>query len=526
MLINGSIYTVDSDMSVQEALVIADGKVLDTGTNRTMMGRYEPAKTIDLESKALFPGFHDPHCHFLGYGKSLFYTDLTGTGSFAEVIERLIRYKTEHPEVHWILGRGWDQNSWEVPDFPTKDRLDKVFPKNPVYLTRIDGHAALANRVALETIGIKDDHTFNPHLLIKKEGELTGMLIDEAMDINGPQVSESAFAPDIIALMEAQRHCLAAGLTTVTDCGLSRTSIEMVDELQREKKLIVNVHAMVNGSDESSMEHYRKLGPFRTEKLTVHAIKYYADGALGSRGARLVEPYSDDPENRGAFIGDTPYFRKNFLSAYDLGFQVCTHAIGDAANRHVLDLYAERLNGPNDRRWRIEHAQIVHPGDIHKFGMYNIIPSVQATHATSDMSWACDRLGPERLKTAYTLKRLMEQNGFLPNGSDFPIEAINPLFGFHAAVARKDHDGYPEGGFQMEQALSREEALKAMTIWAAYSSFDESNRGSLEPGKKADFVILENDIMKIPEQQITSVKVWSTYIDGNCVYAVDGESEN
>jgi len=250
----------------------------------------------------------------------------------------------------------------------------------------------------------------------------------------------------------------------------------------------------------------------------LRSIKYYADGALGSRGACLLEPYHDHPENTGAIIGDSSYFRNEFKNAYDKGFQVCTHAIGDRANRIILDLYSELLEEGNDRRWRIEHAQIVHPDDMGKFGRHNIIPSIQTTHATSDMYWADERLGSERIKTAYAYKELLDQNGFLPNGSDFPIEHINPLYGFYAAISRKDQDGYPDSGFQMDNALSREEALKAMTIWAARSIFDELRRGSLEGGKKADWVILDKDIMKIPESEIPHVKVLKTFIDGKMVY--------
>ena len=338
--------------------------------------------------------------------------------------------------------------------------------------------------------------------------------------------AESAVIPPLTqqeqaeALLMAQENCLAAGLTMVVDAGLDRQVIELIDSLQLKSEIKLRVDAMLN-PDEENLQFYLPKGVYQTDKLRVGSIKLYADGALGSRGACLLEPYSDAPGKTGFMIQEPDYYNSICERAYQYGYQVNTHAIGDSGVRFILQAYATVLKGKNDRRWRIEHAQVVHPDDFSMFGSYSVIPSIQATHATSDMKWAAERLGSERMKGAYAFRKLLMENGWLPNGTDFPIEDIPPIYTFYASVVRKDHDGFPEGGFQMENALTREEALRSMTIWAAMGSFREKETGSLETGKWADLVVLDRDVMKCPETEILKAQVLKTFIAGREVWQRD-----
>ena len=319
------------------------------------------------------------------------------------------------------------------------------------------------------------------------------------------------------ALKQAQEDCFAVGLTSVADAGLDFETILMIDSLQQSGKLKMRINAMLSPTAQN-MAGFVEKGTFRKERLTVNSIKLYADGALGSRGALMIEPYADDPLNRGLLLTSPEILYEILAKAYENGFQVNTHCIGDSANRLILNLYGEFLKGTNDRRWRIEHAQVINPEDFSLFGKFNVIPSVQSTHCTSDMAWAGSRLGPERVKGAYAYNQLLEQNGWLINGTDFPIEEINPLLTFYAAVARMTIDGIPDGGFQMENALSREEALRSITIWAAKGSFEEDVKGSIEAGKYADFVIVDKDFMKIDIKEVPFLKILKTYLDGELVF--------
>jgi predicted amidohydrolase YtcJ len=332
------------------------------------------------------------------------------------------------------------------------------------------------------------------------------------MELVDKLVPEPDKQTQIKALEQGQQNCFEVGLTTVCDAGLPKKDILLIDSLQKAGDLKIRIYAMLTPTDEN-INYFVKKGIYKTDLLNVRSIKLYADGALGSRGACLLKPYSDDPGNYGMILEPVEFYKKMCKIAYDNNYQVNTHAIGDSANRMMLNIYSEFLKGPNDRRWRIEHAQVVNPNDINKFGKYNIIPSIQATHATSDMYWADERLG-DRIKDAYTYKQLLEQNGWIPNGTDFPIEHIDPRLTFYASVARKDLEGYPENGFQIENALTREETLKSITIWAAKAAFEENEKGSIEPGKFADFVVLDSDIMKVKEREIPEVKILSTYLNG------------
>lgn len=516
IVINSRIYTVNNSFDIVEAFVVDDGKFLATGTSEEIMSSFSSDDIIDADAKFIYPGFNDGHSHFLSYGLTATkYADLVGTGSYDEVIDRLKAHYDEYPG-KWILGRGWDQNDWVNISFPTKDKLDIMFSDNPVVLTRIDGHAVLVNSVALKLAGINENSIVDGGEVILENGKPTGVLIDNAIDLIRDIIPEFSRDEKIQALNRAQQDCFAVGLTSVTDAGLNKDEILLIDEMHNNGKLDIKVYAMLSLTSEN-LDHFFNLGPIHNDKLTVSSIKLYVDGALGSRGALLLEPYSDAPHTHGLQLSSQFYFDSICKLAYDAGFQVNTHAIGDSGNRIMLRSYAKLLKSKNDKRWRIEHAQVVEPEDLDFFQEYSIIPSVQATHCTSDMYWADERLGSERIKTAYAYADLLKQNGWLINGTDFPIENISPLHTYYAAVSRKDLKGWPEDGFQKENALSREDALRSITIWPARGSFDEGVKGSIEIGKVADFVILEKDIMEIPESEIPEIKVLATFVDGKIV---------
>jgi predicted amidohydrolase YtcJ len=507
------IYTVDSAFTTAEAMAVKGGTIVATGTNDEIMKKYEATDTVNAGGAAVYPGFIDAHAHFVGYGRSLFQVDLFGTNSWEETVERIKAFAAQHPELPWIQGRGWDQNRWPGKSFPTNDLLNKAFPDKPVVITRVDGHASIANQKALDLAGISAGQTITGGSIEVKDGKLTGVLIDNADNKVYDQIPAASKEMYTTWLQAAEKKCFEQGLTTITDCGLNWDEVEGLDALQKNGKLNMRLFVMLS-DNEQNLNKYLKSGPYKTDKLYVRGFKVYADGALGSRGACLLEPYSDKPGWQGFLLRNKSHYDSlaKVLAASD--FQMCTHAIGDSANREMLHIYNKYLGGKNDRRWRIEHAQIINQQDFNLFGSANIIPSVQPTHATSDMYWAAERLGAERLKGGYAYKQLLQQNGWLPLGTDFPVEDISPFKTFLAAVVRKDAKGYPAGGFQPENALTREETIRGMTIWAARASFLEKEVGSLEAGKKADFIILSDDLMKVPETGILNVKVKATYLGG------------
>jgi predicted amidohydrolase YtcJ len=516
ILHNANIYTVDSAFSMAEAMAVSKGRIMAVGSNEEIMQRFISDSLVDAEGAAVFPGFIDAHCHFLGYGLQKRNADLRGTASFAEVLKRLKQHYDENPQP-WLLGRGWDQNDWAVKEFPDKEKLDSLFPETPVFITRIDGHAALANSKALEIAGIRADTKIEGGEVLLKNGHPSGMLLDNAMELVNRKIPKVNAADKEAALKRAEEDCFAAGLTTVADAGLACDEVQLIDCMQREGKLRMRIYAMLNPDQENENTFISK-GPYQTERLNVCSIKAYADGALGSRGACLLKPYSDDPGNEGIMVtGRTELLRLAEL-AYRNHYQLNVHAIGDSAVRTVLQVYAQVLKGRNDRRWRVEHAQVCDPADLKYFSEYSVIPSVQPTHATSDMYWAEERLGKERVCYAYAYKKLLVQNGWIAFGTDFPIEQINPILTFFAAVARRDTKGFPDGGWQNENAVGREEALKAMTIWAARACFTEDSRGSLEAGKWADFVILSDNIMKADLMQIPAIRPKAVYCSGSRVF--------
>ena len=497
---NANVYTVDNQFSKAEAFAVKDGKFVAIGSDRNILRHYYATQTLDAQGQSIYPGFIDGHCHFVGYGETkVRYADLNGCKSFEEVLERLEKHN-ENNDSEWLLGRGWDQNLWDDKSFPENIELNRRFPDKKVLITRVDGHAVLVSDNVLKIIGLDRANRIDV-----KQG---GILLDNAADMTKSIVPSLNNQQRIKALKIAQRDCFKYGLTGVTDAGLDIRSIALLDSLQQKGVLKMKINAMVNPDDET-MDYFMKFGIIEKERLTLRSVKIYADGALGSRGARLLEPYSDAPETSGLFVENEDFYDHVCEKAYNAGYQVCCHAIGDAGVRMILNEYAKFLKGENDLRWRIEHSQVVDAQDFALYKEYNIIPSIQATHCTSDMPWAEERLGSERVKNAYAYKTLLAQNGWLINGTDFPIEHISPLKTFYSSVARK---------YLIENSLTREEALKSMTIWAAKGYFAESRKGSIEIGKEADFVILSADIMTIDDEKIPDVKVMNTFIDGEMVY--------
>jgi predicted amidohydrolase YtcJ len=513
---NAIVYTVDKNFTTADAFVVTAGKIVAVGKGDTLEEKYSARQVIDAGGKAVYPGFIDAHAHFYNYGLSLQEVLLDNTHSWRDVIDSVAKYGEKNTE-GWIIGRGWDQNKWRRKEFPNKAKLDSMFPMRPVMLERIDGHASIVNQAALNIAGVKPGQTITGGKIETINGKLTGIMIDNAQGIIRRKIPPPTDQIMQSALLDAQTNCFADGLTTVDDCGLPYAMVNTIAALQHKGALKMRMYVMLSDNPDN-YDYLFKRGVYKTPGLNVRAFKVYADGALGSRGACLLQPYDDQKDWRGFLLSNPKHFQDVAEKLIAKGFQMCTHAIGDSANRTILKIYASVLKGKNDRRWRIEHSQVLAPGDIKMFGENSIIPSVQPTHATSDMSWAGTRIGAKRLKTAYAYKQLLEQNGWLPLGTDFPVENINPIYTFYAAVERKDLKGNPEGGFQMENALTRTQALQGMTIWAAKANFEEKEKGSIEPGKYADFVILDSDIMKIKGADLPNVKVLKTFINGEKVY--------
>ena len=513
LIINANVYTVDDNFSMADAMAIKDGKIIAIGSSDDLKTKYASLQTLDVEGKTILPGLIDAHCHFYGLGLQQQKVDLTGTKSYDEVLQRIVDFQNEK-NVSYITGRGWDQNDWEIKEFPNKEKLDELFPETPVSIRRIDGHALLANQAAIDLAGVTINTPFSGGDILKKDGKLTGIFIDNPMDLIDSKIPRPSTKEATQALKDAEKICFDLGLTTVNDAGLSRGAIELIDSLQKSGELKIKVYAMVSASPQN-LDYYLNNGVIKTDRLHVRSFKFYGDGALGSRGAAMRSPYSDSPGHYGALVNDLETLKTTAKRIADSDFQMNTHAIGDSANHIILQTYKEVLKDKEDRRWKIEHAQIISPEDFALFD--DIIPSIQPTHATSDMYWAEDRVGPDRIKGGYAYKDLLNQYGKVALGTDFPVEKVNPMLTFYAAVARKDLDNYPKGGFQMENALSREETLKGMTIWAAFSNFEENDKGSIEIGKSADFVILDKDIMEVALEEVPNVIILETYVNGEKV---------
>ncbi|WP_412759681.1 amidohydrolase [Maribacter sp.] len=514
VIFNAKVYTVDDSFSEAQAFAVQDGKFIAVGTTEEIRDVYTSDQLIDADGRAITPGLIDAHCHFYGLGLNQQLVDLVGTKSFEEVLERVKAFHAANPK-SFLRGRGWDQNDWEIKEFPTKAELDTIFPDIPVALERVDGHAYLVNQKALDMADIDWSTKVEGGEIVRKwengYSGITGVLVDNPMSLIDSVMPLPSLEDKITALKDAERISFNHGLTTVNDAGLDRSTIELIDSLQQAGELSIRIYAMVS-NNKDDVDYFIEKGPIKTGRLNVRSVKVYGDGALGSRGAALKEEYSDLPKHFGAMITPVADIEALAEKLANSEYQMNTHAIGDSANIAVLRAYKNVLKGKDDRRWKIEHAQVLTEGDFDYFED-GIIPSVQPTHATSDMYWAEERLG-ERVKGAYAYKTLLNKAGTIALGTDFPVEDVSPFLTFYAAVARQDISGYPEGGFQMEEALSREETLKGMTIWAAYSNFEEDEKGSIEPGKFADFVIYDKDMMTVPVAEIPTIRAEQTFVNG------------
>lgn len=514
LVVNAKVYTVNPPQKGVTSFAIRDGKFIEVGTTQLLLEKYDSNTIIDAKGNPVFPGLIDAHCHFLGMGLVEQKVRLEGTKSYEELLVKLIEFQNEH-KLAYITGRGWDQNDWESKEYPTKSKLDSLFPKTPVAIRRVDGHALLANQAAINLAGVTINTTFSGGDILQENGELTGVFIDKPMELIMATIPQPSVKETTQALKLAENKCFSFGLTTVNEAGLEREEIEIMDSLQKVSEMKMRVYAMAS-ANESNLNYYLNSGIHKTERLNVRSFKYYGDGALGSRGAAMKASYTDKHNHYGALIYSVENLKQTAERIANSDFQMNTHAIGDSTNFIVLKTYKEVLKGKKGRRWKIEHAQIMDENDFRFFD--DIIPSIQPTHATSDMYWAEDRVGATRIKSSYAYKKLLNTYGKVALGTDFPVEKVNPMLTFYAAVARKDAKGYPENGFQIENALTREEALKGMTIWAAYSNFEENEKGSIEVGKFADFIILDKDIMTVPIEDVLDTKVLKTFVGGELVY--------
>ncbi len=525
IITNARVYTADETRPLAEAFAVRDGRVIFVGSRQEADAlKGANTRVIDAAGKTVIPGMVDAHAHFGGLAQTLRSVDLVGTRSYDEVIARVIERAKNTPKGSWIQGRGWDQNAWGDTRFPTHEKLSAVVPDHPVVLTRVDGHATLVNaaamRLAALTAAVKDPT--GGKILRDAQGAPTGVLVDNAKEIVDTKVPGPTITETRAALKDAIGVMHQWGLTGMHDAGASRGLIDLYEQMAQAKELNLRLYVMI-GDDSAALRHYLQVGPrsaLYEGQLWVRAIKLYADGAMGSRGAALLEPYSDDPNNTGLLLSAPAHIREVAERALKSGFQVNTHAIGDRGNRVVLDAYEQALKSvpTADHRFRVEHAQILNYDDIPRFAQLGVIPSMQASHQTSDMYWIGKRLGPTRVLGAYAWRSLINSGVVVPNGSDFPVEQVNPLISFHASIARQDANDWPAGGWFPEQRMTREEALRSMTLWPAYAAFQEKEMGSLTPGKYADFVLLDQDIMRIPAELVLKTRVIATYVGGKEVY--------
>ena len=512
---NATIYTADKNFSVVSSLIVDEGVFIDVGGD-DLMRKYKSRNIINAQGLSIYPGFIDSHSHFYNLGFLKNQLDLTSTKSFDDVINAVKKYDSEkNPD--FIIGRGWDQNDWLDKSFPTNIELNKNFPDKPVILRRIDGHAYLVNNAALELANISTSSKVEGGEFLKSRGRLTGVLIDNAMRLIDNIIPEPTTKESISALLAAQDACFENGLTTVSDAGISKKQIMLIDSLQKQGVLDIRIYAMIHNNQED-VDYFIENGPIKTPKLNVRSVKVYADGALGSRGASLINSYSDRRNHLGLMRTSPDSIRNLAFKLAGTRFQMNTHAIGDNANRIVLNAYKDALYNYRDPRWRIEHAQVIHPDDYELFNP-KIIPSVQPTHATSDMYWLYDRVGKKRGKHSYAWADLLKKSQTIAFGTDFPVEEINPIMTFYSAVFRKDLEGFPEEGFQTENSIGRADALLGMTYFGAHANFEENEKGSIEIGKLADFVILDTDLITDIESRVKIAKPVATFLEGKLVFS-------
>lgn len=512
---NGNFHVMDSTKQPFQSMLVSNGKILAIGSINELSSMYRINKRVDMEGKHIYPGWHDAHCHFWGYGMTLQQVDLSNTQSWQEVISRCIAFNNEfQPNV--LIGRGWDQNLWDESNFPTNDLLNKYFPDKPVLLKRIDGHAAIANEYLLNKANITSATNISGGEVVLLNGAPTGVLIDNAVDKAQEALPPPSTATQIKALLAAQDTCLSYGITALTDAGLPTHTIMLIDSLQKVGLLKIKINAMVSISDEA-LDYWLKKGIYETNLLRIGGFKMYADGALGSRGACLLKPYHDANHN-GLIITDPNDMWKYAQKIAESDFQLNTHCIGDSANRLLLQYYAKAIAGNPTKRWRIEHAQVVNPGDLFLYTENGIIPSVQPTHATSDMYWAPKRLGLDRIAHSYTYQTLLQRSGLLPLGTDFPVEQVNPLLTLYAAVLRRDANNFPVEGFLLNEALSKWQTLYGMTIWPAFAAKWENKLGNLYPGMAADFVVYDEHLLDVAPKSWLSMRASAVFLSGKRVY--------
>ena len=522
---NGRIYTADGARPVVDAMAIRGGRVVFVGDRagaRALTGAN--TRTLDLQGRTVIPGMTDAHAHVTGLGQSLLNVDLVGTTSYAQVIARVVERARNTPKGEWIIGRGWDQNDWGDTRWPTHEALSRAIPDHPVFLERVDGHASLVNALALQKAGVTKASTDPSGGSIERDaqGNPAGVFVDNAQGVIDRAIPAQTRAQvkNAIKLSIAEMH--RWGLTGVHDAGASAQVLELYEELGREGALNIRMYAMIS-DNAPTIDAWFKRGPqsgLYDGMLWVRSVKLYQDGALGSRGAALLEPYSDDAKTSGLLVSAPAHILDIATRALRAGFQVNSHAIGDRGNRLVLDSYeaAFKATPTADHRFRVEHAQILNYDDIPRFAQLGVIPSMQASHQTSDMYWAGNRLGEGRLRGAYAWRSLLESGVVIPNGSDFPVEHVDPLISFKSAVSRQDARGWPAGGWYPEQRMTRDEGLKSMTLWPAYAAFQENELGSLAAGKRADFVVLDQDIMRAPDGVLQDARVVSTWVGGRLMY--------
>lgn len=514
---NAKINTMNNKNEIVEAMAVKDGKIVEIGPNQQILNKYNADKIIDAQGKEVFPGFTDAHGHILSYLKQKLSVDLVGSKSYQDMISRIEKYQTiKNRKI--IVGRGWDQSLWGTKDLPTNELLNKAFPSTPICLYRIDGHAALVNEAMIKLAGITSSTKVDGGIIDLNENKLTGLLIDNSINLVNELIPEFPEKEKIEALEEIQEELFQYGITGVHEAGIEFKDISFFKKLIEKDILKLNIYAMLLPSKEN-IDFASKSGKYQYKNLSIRSFKVFGDGALGSRGACLKNPYDDHHGHFGILTTSLEEMKRIAYLCERIGYQMNTHAIGDSTNSILLKLYESAYSTNKDHRWRIEHAQVVDPNEINWFGKFGVFPSVQPTHAVSDQRWAKDRIGEKRMKGAYAYKSLLTSYGMLALGTDFPVELTNPFLTIHAAVNRKDKNNHPTNGFYKNEALSLEECLKGMTIWAAFASFDEGRLGSIEEGKEATFVIFEKpvDANKLYSENFA----WKTFIRGINVYASD-----
>jgi predicted amidohydrolase YtcJ len=534
VIINGIIHTVDDTNSIVEAVALKDGKILETGSSKRINSYVgEETKTVDLNGRLMTPGLIEGHGHFMGMGYSLMSLNLMGTSSYEQVVDKVREAVEESEPGEWILGRGWHQSKWdeisgmEVKGFPTHQMLSEASPDNPVVLRHASGHALLANGKAMEIANITSETNFEEggEIIKDQDGNPTGIFNESAQGLIGRFIPENNEESDRKAFELASRNCLENGITSFHDAGEGEGTIDLMKRILNEEGFSTRLYIMLSGGNKALLDSYFSTGPeigLGNDFLTIRSIKLFIDGALGSRGAWLIEPYSDMPGHYGHAVSELSYLQEVCNDAIQKGFQVCTHAIGDRGNREVLDIYEKAYqNNPDqiDARFRIEHSQHLTESDIPRFASLGIIPAMQAIHMSSDRPWAIDRLGEERiLEGAYVWQKLLQSGARIINGTDVPVEPLSPIQCFYASVSRKTLQGLPPGGYEPDQKMSRQEALRSYTIDAAFGAFEENIKGSIEPGKLADFTVFSKDIMAITEEDILSTKIDMTIVDGKILF--------